>query len=178
MKKSRKEFIKKAHSAACSEWKKNIEAEFPNLFKTKSFKKGDWVVSRQGALINVRGVSYDLRVVNGYGIDFFGDWDDDYMACHSGCRLATEEEVEKALIAEAKKRGFKKGVKVGKLLGSNAGSCTGDRRTCEDRLMDLHRGHLFIGNLMIFHKTKGWAEITETITKEQAEKELGKTIIG
>ena len=33
MKESRKEFIKKAHSAACSEWKENIEKEFPKLFK-------------------------------------------------------------------------------------------------------------------------------------------------
>jgi|11BtaG_2_1085332.scaffolds.fasta_scaffold29200_4 hypothetical protein len=171
MKKSRKEFIKKAHSAACSEWKKNIEAEFPNLFETKSFKKGDWVVSRLGALINVRGVSYDLRVVNGYGIDFLGDWDDDYMAGHSGCRLATEEEVEKALIAEAKKRGFKKGVMFVDVLDYLTEVVDGDIYSyyIDSNILTLNHYHIFDDGK--------WAEITETITKEQAEKELGKTII-
>ena len=182
MKKSRKEFIKKAHSAACSEWKKNIEAEFPNLFETKSFKKGDWVVTEVGAVINVQGEGHDFILcgltINGYGIDSMGDWVDDYVARSSGCRLATEEEVSQALIAEAKKRGFKKGVKLKRLLSVNQGSLSGDSKTCEDKAMKIHHGHLFIGNLMIFHETEGWAEIVETITKEQAEKELGKTITG
>jgi len=180
MKKSRKEFIKKAHSAACSEWKKNIEAEFPNLFKTKSFKKGDWIVSRLGSVINVQEAGYDLCLkpyLHGYGVDYVGDWVDNYKAFPISCRLATEEEVSQALIAEAEKRGFKKGAKLKRLLSVNQGSLSGDSNTCEDKAIKIHRGHLFIGNLMIFHETEGWAEIVETITKEQAEKELGKTII-
>ena len=42
MKESRKEFIKKAHSAACSEWKTNIEKEFPKLFKEDALEVGRW----------------------------------------------------------------------------------------------------------------------------------------
>ena len=42
MKQSRKEFIKKAHSAACSKWKTNIEKEFPELFKKDGLEIGKW----------------------------------------------------------------------------------------------------------------------------------------
>lgn len=38
MKKSREEFIIEAHDAACSEWKKRIETEFPKLFEKLTLK--------------------------------------------------------------------------------------------------------------------------------------------
>jgi hypothetical protein len=174
MKESRKEFIKKAHSAACNEWKKNIEKEFPKLFK-----KGEingWYKSKEVK-------SWCVFIENGinrYGFDAFGNWfggrnytyeleKDDYKA--------TDKEVEEALIKEAKRRGFKEGVRVDKLLYGNLGSLNGDSKTCENKEFIFWRGHLCIGNLLIFHNTGKWATIVETITKEQAEKELGKTIL-
>lgn len=89
---------------------------------------------------------------------------------------ATQQEVEEALKAEAVKRGFINGIYVNpvtKNWGRNI------------KLYLEHNDPLFwvnsIGDLMccgvqIFHKGQ-WAEIIQTITKEQAEKELGKKII-
>ena len=171
MKESRKEFIKKAHSAACSDWKENIEKEFPKLFKEDALVVGKWYKSR-GCLFNyqkqgdVYGFFTDVGWNNGGWI-----WDG------TSAKLATDKEVEEALIKEAKKRGFKEGVRVERLLESNLGSLNGDSRTCENKEFKLYHGHLTIGNLLIFHNTGKWATIVKTITKEQAEKELGKTIL-
>ena len=181
MKESRKEFIKKAHSAACSEWKENIEKEFPKLFKKDALEVGDWVKTVNGAIFCPQKKKVKFNTTNmfyGYG---FGPlkkvWDENYYANEGLCTLATDKEVEEALIKEAKRRGFKEGVRVERLLENNLGSLGGDSKTCENKQIKLYRGHLSIGNLLIFHKTGKWAEIVETITKEQAEKELGKTIL-
>ena len=73
MKESRKEFIKKAHSAACSEWKENIEKEFPKLFKKeeingwyKDKKEKGWCVFLENGIMK-------------HGFDGNGDWFD----CHN-----------------------------------------------------------------------------------------------
>ena len=52
--------------------------------------------------------------ISGYGISSIGDWSSEnhWFNKNSKTRPATNEEVEAALIAEAKKRGFKEGVKV------------------------------------------------------------------
>ena len=42
--KVRKEFIMQAHEAACSEWKKNIEKELPELFPAIKFEVGKWYI--------------------------------------------------------------------------------------------------------------------------------------
>ena len=42
MKTTRKEFIKRAHQSACSEWKEQIEKEFPKLFKKDELVVGKW----------------------------------------------------------------------------------------------------------------------------------------
>ena len=181
MKESRKEFIKKAHSAACSDWKTNIEKEFPKLFKKDALKVGDWVKTVNGAIFRIQKKKVKLDTTNmfyGYGFGAFTNvWDENYYAHEGLCTLATDKEVEEALNKEAKKRGFKKGVRVERLLASNLGSVNGDSRTCENKEFKLYHGHLAIGNLLIFHNTGKWATIVKTITKEQAEKELGKPIL-
>jgi hypothetical protein len=175
MKESRKEFIKKAHSAACSEWKKNIEKEFPKLFKKDALVVGKWykIQCSKNALVFIQGYKKT------YGFDYAGLWTNMWHENISNTTYipATDKEVEEALIKEAKKRGFKEGVRVDKLLYTNIGSLNGDSKTCENKEFKLFHGHLSIGNLLIFHRTGKWAEIVETITKEQAEKELGKTIL-
>jgi hypothetical protein len=175
MKESRKEFIKKAHSAACNEWKKNIEKEFPKLFKEDALVVGKWykIQCSKNALVFIQGYKKT------YGFDYAGLWTNMWNENISRTTYipATDKEVEEALIKEAKKRGFKEGVRVDKLLYTNIGSLNGDSKTCENKEFKLSFGHLFIGNLLIFHNTGKWATIVETITKEQAEKELGKTIL-
>jgi hypothetical protein len=174
MKESRKEFIKKVHSAASNKWKKNIEKEFPKLFKEDALVVGKWYKYHDN-------YQESLMVWNN-SEDTYGFWGNEYrddLSFHISYDKipATDKEVEEALIKEAKKRGFKEGVRVDKLLYTNIGSLNGDSKTCENKEFKLSFGHLFIGNLLIFHNTGKWAEIVETITKEQAEKELGKTIL-
>ena len=42
MKKSTKEFIKRAHESACSEWKTEIEKQWPKLFIKTGLEVGKW----------------------------------------------------------------------------------------------------------------------------------------
>ena len=166
MKESRKEFIKKAHSAACSEWKENIEKEFPKLFKEDALVVGKWYKS-EGCLFNYQKQS------NVYGFFTDGSWmNGDWIWYGANAKPATDKEVEEALIKEAKKRGFKEGIEFKSVSRGNSiergydvfGYYSNQNQLCNGG------GSVFIGGK--------WAEIIkETITKEQAEKELGKTIL-
>ena len=102
---------------------------------------------------------------------------------HSNLTPATDQEVKEALIKEAKKRGFEEGVSY---------------RSVKRMLHDGTETNVEIKNILslnvVFHKSVNetsvlntgshavfyngnWATIIETITKEEAEKQLGKTII-
>ena len=96
MKESRKEFIKKAHSAACSEWKENIEKEVltadlvigavlipggkaPNLVSEaviKKMKKGSVVIDvavDQGGCIETSEVTtHDDPIIQKHGVLHYG----------------------------------------------------------------------------------------------------------
>ena len=165
MKKSRKEFIKKAHSAACSDWKTNIEKEFPKLFKEDALVVGKWYKS-EGCLFNYQKQS------NVYGFFTDGSWmNGDWIWYGANARLATDKEVEEELIKEAKRRGFKEGVKFKSVSsGNNIERVYGGFRYFSNQNQFCSGG----GSVFIGGK---WATIVETITKEQAEKELGKTIL-
>jgi hypothetical protein len=180
MKESRKEFIKKAHSAACSEWKKNIEKEFPKLFKEDALVVGKWYKYHDN-------YQESLMVWNN-SEDTYGFWGNEYrddLSFHISYDKipATDKEVEEALIKEAKRRGFKKGVKFIRL--SNGVIMTVDGLpyfqhgilsvlSPKTEWSSVYKGGC--SNPFIFDNGK-WATIVETITKEQAEKELGKTIL-
>ena len=173
MKESRKEFIIKAHKEACSEWKQNIEQEFPKLFKSEELYNGwykdsqnEWCMFFQDGMME-------------YGFNTHGNWREDikhfYSPFHSDYK-ATDKEVEQALIKEAKKR-YSNGVTIksdqdGKTYKYNniveywMGSDNDFLIRCDDSLSGQY----------VFYKGK-WATIVETITKAEAEKELGKTII-
>ena len=184
MKQSRKEFIKKAHSAACSEWKTNIEKEFPKLFKEDALVVGKWYKLikdysnlEKGSVfpfIKYQGLSEDYAVI---GHSIFDNSKIDYLAPYSNTLIpATDKEVEEALIKEAIKRGYKKDVVI-------ITSRTGVKRTLTSNSFTMV-GSSFCGlssketrlSPAVLFEGK-WATIVETITKEQAEKELGKTIL-
>ena len=178
MKKSRKEFIKKAHSAACSDWKTNIEKEFPKLFKKDALVVGKWYINIDGlkCLHFVTKIT-DSKEYFAYGFSFSNEWKNnkgfgsvnDYT--NKNFRLATDKEVEEALIKEAKRRGFKEGVEFKSM--NNKFSVLNE----SFRYQEISKNTLdAFGCYNIFQEGK-WAEIVETITKEQAEKELGKTIL-
>ena len=86
--------------------------------------------------------------------------------------LATEKEVETALIQEAKKRGFKEGVRFRSAHANATYSILGYSLEFDGSL------HCQRNAGCIFNTDNGkWAEIIETITKKDAERELGKKII-
>ena len=106
--KKQQKFIKQAYKDACQEWKIDIKKNFPKLFKT-CLKAGDWA-----RVIQKDHEQYDTIVflTKGCICDFnsirvngeHGDGFDNYHLVK-----ATREEVEKALIKEAKRRGFVEG---------------------------------------------------------------------
>ena len=173
MKESRKEFIKKAHSAACSDWKTNIEKEFPKLFKKDALVVGKWYKRKQDSRLwfvtHIKnGCSY------GYGFDYSGYWADESAGFNYSLELnkATDKEVEQALIKEAEKRGFEEGVAFKSVSGRNSID-----RVCDGFRYYSNQNQLCSGKGSVFIKGKWATIIEETITKEQAEKELGKTIL-
>ena len=169
MKESRKEFIKKAHESACSEWKTNIEKEFPKLFKKDALVVGKWY-NDKGCLFNYQKSS------NVYGFFTDGIWTNDPWSWGGKySTLATDKEVEQALIKEAKKRGFKEGVNFKSNLMRGIGELFDGHFFFDNKFELCYRNHG--GVLYTLFKNGIWAEIQETITREQAEKELGKTII-
>ena len=162
MKQSRKDFIKKAHESACIEWKTNIEKEFPKLFKDDDLVVGQWYKS-----IPTRS----LMVFNN-GKEAYGFFNEKYgtnwaFGIGSFKPLATDKEVEQALVKEAKKRGFKDGVNY------KTASKMVVKKLVFNKLQfnqDSNGGFLtdgFGGSIFEYGK---WATIIETITKEQAEK--------
>ena len=171
MKASRKQFIKDGHAAACSEWKTKIEKEFPKLFKETKLFVGKWYKRQiDNGLWFLTKIEMDCAF--GYGFDMDRDWVDISREYNYDTDLipATDKEVEEALIKEAKKRGFKKGVEFIDVFDGKLEVADGNRFELS------HTGRLLYNCDRIFSKGK-WATIIDTISKEEAEKELGKTII-
>ena len=166
MKESRKDLILKLHSEVFPSFKLKIEKEFPKLFKKDNLVVGKWYKSGK-CLFNYQKNS------NVYGFFRLNEWLDlNWNWYDTTARLATDEEVKQALIKEAKKRGFKKGVMV-RCEGYNDAIFDGEFR------FGMFKGGVLDGiNIGDIFKDGVWATIVEeTITKKQAEKELGKTII-
>ena len=184
MKESRKEFIIQAHKEACSEWKQNIEKEFPKLFKSEELEVGKWYKVKKPESIIEALICFDNKPTF-YGFDYTKGWTTCFNSAPTirglrVCTPATDKEVEEALIKEAKKRGFKKGDVCGFGINNNS-----KRLIVSDnfKLNGDYTGLYLVavgdreqGDDIVFKNGK-WATIIKTITKEEAEKELGKTII-
>ena len=174
MKQSRKEFIKRAHESACSNWKIEIEKEFPKLFVRDELEVGKWYKSNMGRILcctKNTGHTFD-----GYGVDKYGNWiNEESFWSTSDFSPATDKEVEEALIKEAKKRGFKEGVSIDSLCD---GGCNNVKIIEEgisldnmDAVTELRCGYGYT----IFNDGK-WATIIDQpkkLTVEEVEKELG-----
>ena len=179
MKESRKEFIIQAHKEACSEWKQNIEKEFPKLFK-QALEVGKWYKVKRPE-DSIEALICFSNEPTLYGFGYTKEWTTCFNAKpilygYRVCTPATDKEVEEALIKEAKKRGFKKGdVIKGEFHKSFNGLMIDDYDM--DSPSYIPNSNMFaLGNKVLFKKGK-WETIIETITKAEAEKELGKTII-
>jgi hypothetical protein len=184
MKESRKEFIKQAHKSARSDWKEKIEAEFPELFKKDALVVGKWYNGYEDYLLFITKIKQEIRYKKIYYYGFASGYvNEDYIAntdIEKSLKPATDKEVEEALIKEAKKRGFKEGVMVIGL--SMYSGVLSEKNTSGKEYGNYIFGDFYMNisntkNACIF-KNGIWAEIIKlTITKEQAEKKLGKTII-
>lgn len=173
MKESRKEFIREAHKAACPDWKRKIEKEFPILFEKPKFEIGKWYKSIGGTVVCFQGgkSAYGYwEVTQSWKI--LDNWS--FESNPEAWQPATDKEVEEALIKEAIKRG----------LNYPNAVCLFDPEDKLDKTKDpkwdfhLRDGvsSLWYYNLNVFKKGK-WATLLETITKEEAEKQLGKKIV-
>jgi len=151
----------------------NIEIKlkrwFPDAFKTKFT---GW--AKDIHEMNEDWIAYYKNDILKYGINANGDWFEsksnaNYNECESN-REATEQEIKTALINEAKKRGL--------IDGSYIKSTTGDCGLVNDGnwIYAKNSNCLFYAGFILFDNGK-WAEIIETITKEEAEKLLNKKII-
>tara|TARA_R110002153_G_scaffold13130_3_gene49069 strand:+ start:254 stop:850 length:597 start_codon:yes stop_codon:yes gene_type:complete len=177
MEESRKEFIKKAHSAACSEWKTNIESEFPKLFKKNDLVVGNWYTDDldKGFLVFITKIKGDKYY--GFGFNGSGTWSEGGNGSWGSItndidRLATNEEVNKSLTKEAKRLGFKEGVNF-KLIERSVGMLNSTKITKDYEIVyEASRNRLVlerIGILYTIFNDGVWATIIEdTITKEEA----------
>lgn len=144
--------------------KKEIKNQLKEWFGVKELEVGKWY-KRDSELL----VWNDENIT--YGIDSRGEFRNDlYFSVTVDCFEATDKEVEAALTKEAIKRGF-----------VDADICI----LLEDKKYKLEKQKgcfqllgsiLFYQGAPIFHDGK-WAEVIQTITKEEAEKQLGKIIV-
>lgn len=146
--------------------KELLQQFIPEAFENK-LEVGKWYKSELGAICFNLEDSY-------YGFDSIGDWRDiTYFKIGEDIyewELATEEEVREALINEAKRRGYKEGVrcKFGLIK---------EIRTIETNIFDWNGKYLFVrcinGNADIIFKNGQWSEIIETEpTKEEINRVL------
>ena len=199
-----KQFIKDAYNgefgSMCSEWKETILKNYPEFEEVEDveFKVGDWVVVLDtGFQINSNLNIGGLERVNyigknkpngeegiyskhiGFDSGSFGNAD----RC-LGTKLikATKEEIEKHLIEEAKRRGFKEGIRISRNIGMIANTYL-NTRISKTRFSSYNGfqytkeyDYLTLEGFVIY-KEGNWAEIIKTITKEEAEKKLNCKII-
>jgi len=153
-----------------SEW-------FPKLFKETKSLTGwhKWIGNNKAIGFISKEPTSDC-----YVFDYLTNDDtNDYDSLHKSYLIpATDKEVEDALIKEAKKRGFKRGVAF---TNSPFLDCLKSEvytlcNEVSNRGYKYDYGKLYFDEWTLFSNGK-WATIIETITKEQAEKELGKTIV-
>jgi len=150
----------------------NIEGSLNDLFELYLEKEevkiqhqiGKWYKHKFGLLFCVTSIK-DSGVLYGYGFGRTGEWfyNIDESSCKCACNEvakeytteATPQEVEKALIEEAKKRGFKEGDKV---------MSASTRKECEIRSLSyfcFHEGNwMSVDGATIFSKGQ-WATIIE-----------------
>jgi len=169
------ELAEKAYNSkeVCQEWKDEILKVFPEL--KKGFEANKWYKDNE-CPSRIFYVNENRKIE--YGFTSYKRWSN-MISYDFDCERdveATKEEVEEALIREAKKRGFKEGVKVVKPIFGTAVLGCGVWRYTED--FGQKDCMLLLGGSAVFYMGK-WAEIVEErkeLTKEQIEKELGYKI--
>lgn len=174
-----KEQVKELNKNTTSKGQDYLKQWFPEAFKTE-LEVGKWYKNTDSGYEESIAFATKLHSETpnnqfaGYGFDMFKGWvksdTDTELFGSKKWRLATPQEVESALIAEAKKRGYEEAVYVVSLENKNIiHLIKGDFYFGRD-------GNLYYKGAMIF-KTGKWATIIPTLTKAEAEEKLGVKII-
>lgn len=114
----------------------------------------------------------DLKEGLAYGFNFKGDFKEETFFGFKGITEATPQEVQTALVREAVKRGYQKGVFC------EFGTAKDIREIKSNfPVYKEHRNGLYVENDEIFVNGKWSPIVLETITKDEAEKILNKKIV-
>lgn len=144
-----------------------VKQWFPEAFETK-LEFGKWYKNKFDSLFCIEKIQANYVV--GYGF-INGYWHN-----KAGFDLivteATPKEVKTALINEARKRGYKKGVFCEFGTAKDIREIKNDNYRYHENLRSL-----LIGNDVIFEDGKWSPIVLETITKSEAEKILNKKIV-
>jgi hypothetical protein len=180
MKRARKEFILRAHDSACTQWKEEIEAEFPKLFVKDEITDftGKWIKFPETGSCIIFVEKQEDGKVTGYGVNYKGFWRDSqcFGDVYEGKGvLATVEEVVDMIKEEAEYRGF--------VNGSSVISAKGAFRVSLSMNNVAAWGSGFVSNLhsengdsaCLFDSGK-WADLLVRMTQDEIEKELGYKI--
>jgi len=169
-----KEFILEAHNAACPTWKRKLEEQFPSVFVKDDLEVGKWYKKPTfGKLLFLFSGEFsktDCNIHPNYGFDYDGSFSNTIGVYKTEIEQyipATPEEVETALINEAKKRGFKKGLRVNCLSGLSNFKIS--EKPCF--VFNFEYNHLYYGGIKIFKNGK-WAEIIEQPTEMTLEQRV------
>ena len=156
--------------------KKELKQLKKQLEELPKLEVGKWYKYNNG-IFNYQGLS---TLIRGYGVDSLGNW---LELCNLGDSpeqwiLATPQEVEEALIKEAKKRGFKKGVRFNSVAQGNT---SGDSNVKGSNVIECADGvnRVRCNGWTIYYKGK-WATIIEqpkvTINGDFTKEDLEKII--
>jgi len=160
---------------------------FPEVVKDNKveLEVGKWYKSEScgGSLFFATEFSPDKKNAKGYGFEkceWYNNFSKDafYWSCQKNIVLATPEEVTEALTKEAVKRGFVSGCYW--IEPSNVFMASDKKRLAEGKIkLYTHdcNGLCFSESHSLIFKDGVWGTVIETITKEDAEKELGKKIL-
>lgn len=178
-----KEFILEAYNSACTTWKRKLEEKFPSVFVKDELEVGRWykVIDKNGSFNNNEFalICFDNEKNPNYGFGFTREqWTNNFLNLKDVVKRntdlvvpATPEEVETALINEAKKRGFKDGVSINCLRGIKNVKPTD--KACF--VFVFNDNYLYYGGAKIFDNGK-WATIIEQpteMTVAEIEQKLG-----
>ena len=150
-----------------------IRKECPKLFESE-IKIGDWISSKINKKVAIKITDIKDTELFGYGINYKGEWIDEKVVGEltSDLFVLKPQEVENALINEAKKRGFKVGVEFITPINEFLSTCN------EIFTFDYDRNSLFNNSMAVFCDGK-WSKITTptdiiTIFEKYGKDELQK----
>ena len=151
--------------------KKEIKKTLNKWFGVEKIEVGKWVFVKTNTSGHINALVFNSNNSKTYGFNHVGNFTENYRTKYIDrdfIRYATDKEVKEALIKEAVKRGFKLGVYVKGMDDKERCKLFGDIKLFGNDCVNI--------GYDIFRSGK-WAEIIETITKQEAEKKLNKKII-